>query len=67
LLRSIALAFVFGGAGRVAGFAGGGEEALSNENGIAASGAETSAAEFELALALAGEASTSCTALRRSA
>ena len=68
LLRSTALALGFTGAGRAVDLlAGGGGDALSKENGIAASGAETSAAEFELALALAGAASTSWTALRRSA
>jgi hypothetical protein len=69
LLRSAALALGFAGVGRAIGLlaGGGGGDALSKENGIAASGAETSAAEFELALALAGAASTSWTALRRSA
>jgi hypothetical protein len=46
---------------------GGGEASVSNENGIAASGADTSPTASELVLALPGAFNTSCTALRRSA
>lgn len=59
--------FAFDGAGRLTGFAlGGGGAALSNENGMAASGVDTSAAELEGVVEFAGDDRTSCTALRRS-